>query len=290
MKEVAPGVLVESSYAPYNLVLIETEKGGIAVDLPPSPMYAMNWLEQARKAVGHVRYAVLTSATRERQFATAVCDVPIIAAEATLRVMEAYDEERPRREFLEDITVHYEEEVAVFDDLRPQKPALAFNERFTFYAGDRVLQFEVVAGAALGSLWVLVEDQNLLVAGDTVVAGAVPVMAETPDSKAWLNTMTSLARWQTVSSIIPGRGEQSIPSGEIEPQREFMRVMRRAARTLARRRADGLSLSQTAQELGQTFFNRHGQAAVKQIRASLEHLVAEVQAADGAGEGTTEED
>ena len=55
MKEVAPGLFVESSYPPCNLVLIVSDQGGIVVDLPPSPMHAMNWLEQARGISGTLR-------------------------------------------------------------------------------------------------------------------------------------------------------------------------------------------------------------------------------------------
>ncbi len=43
-----------------------------------------------------------------------------------------------------------------------------------------------------------------------------------------------------------------------------------------------LGLVQTAQELGQTFYNRLGQKAVKQIRAGLENLIAEVRRQEAA--------
>ncbi|MGC9520953.1 MAG: hypothetical protein ACP5HG_03605 [Anaerolineae bacterium] len=290
MKEVATDLFVESSYPPYNLVLIKTAKGGIVVDLPPNPVHAMNWLEEARAKAGKLRYVVLTDAQRERQLATAVCDVPIIAAERTLRIMEAYDEERPCRDFIEDLAARYPEESEAFDDWRPRKPSIAFNERFTLYLEECTLYFERVEGAGEGSIWILISPQEILIAGDTVAAGAVPAMAETPDSKAWLNTMTALARRSDVKSIVPGRGESFISLGDIEPQREFMRVMRRAARTLARKGTNDLSRAQTAQELAQTFFNRHGQKAVKEIKAGLERLVVEVEAAKGTDEEAEEED
>ena len=121
--------------------------------------------------------------------------------------------------------------------------------------------------------------EGILIAGDTVVADTPPLMDDTPDSKAWLNTMTLLSHQHEVTAIVPGRGLPFIPVGEIEPQREFMRVMRRAARTLARKGGPILSLAQTSQELGQTFYNRHGQKAVKQIKAGLENLIAEVETA-----------
>lgn len=280
MKEVAPGFFVESSYPPYNVVLITSDQGGIVVDLPPSPMHAMNWLEQARGIAGTLRYVILTGASGERQMGTAVCDVPIVATETTLRVMEAYDEDRPRREFLDSLAERYPGEIDAFDSLAPRKPMLAFNEIVTLYADGRALQLEAVAGAAPGSLWIWVADEGLLIAGDTVVSETAPPMTEVSDSKAWLDTMTSLAHRAAIKMIIPGRGAVTIPKAEIEPQREFMRVMRRAARTIAHKDADNLGLTRTAQELGQTFFNRQGQKAVREIKAGLERLVAEITASE----------
>ncbi len=276
MKEVAPGLFVESSYPPYNLVLIVSDRGGIVVDLPPSPIHAMNWLEQARGVAGTLRYVIITDGTRDRQMGTAVCDVPIVATEAMLRLMAAYDEDRPKQDFVDELVARYPDEVGAFDNLEPRKPMLAFTETFTLYTGSRELQIEAVEGAAPGSLWIWADDEELLIAGDTVVSDVVPPMADVPDSKAWLDTMTGLARRATVKMIIPGRGPVAISRAEIEPQREFMRVMRRAARTIAHKGADNLGFRQTAQELGQTFYNHQGQKAVKQIEAGLEHLVAEI--------------
>jgi glyoxylase-like metal-dependent hydrolase (beta-lactamase superfamily II) len=282
MKEVTPGFFVESSYPPYNLVLIITDRGGIVVDLPPSPMHAMNWLEQARGVAGTLRYVILTDGTRDRQMGTAVCDVPIVATETTLQLMKAYDEDRPRRDFMDDLVAAYPDEVGAFDNLEPRKPMLAFTEAITLFSGNHDFQIETVAGAAPGSLWIWAADEELLIAGDTVVSDVVPPMVDVPDSKAWLNTMTALAHHAHVKTIIPGRGAFAISKAEIESQREFMRVMRRAARTIAHNGSDNLGFKRTAQELGQTFFNRQGQQAVKQIKAGLEHLVVEIEALEMA--------
>lgn len=286
MKKVAPGIFVESSYAPYNLVLITSEVGGIAVDLPPNPVHCLNWLEQARAVVEPLRYVILTNGSMDRRLATAACDVPIVAAEGMLRVMQIYDDERRRRDYTELLAARYPDEAEAFDYLAPRKPTLALDDAATLRLGDRVLELEVVAGAAEGSLWIWLDEGELLIAGDTVIADGVPPMAEVPDSKAWLNAMAGLAHRTNVKKIVPGRGPASITRGEIEPQREVMRVMRRAARSIAHRGADSLGYARTSQDLGQTFFNPQGKPAVKEIRAGLERLVAELAEAEEAeGEG-----
>ncbi len=282
MKEIAPGIFVESAYPPYNLALIRTSQGGIVIDLPPNPLHALNWLEQARAVANPLRYVVMTDGKQERQFATAACNIPIIATTEILRAMAVYSEERGRREFAEALTSRYPDEVATLNKLAPHRPAFAFDDSFTFYAEERTLCFESIPGSAPGSLWVLVPSENLLIAGDTVVDETVPSLSHTPDSKAWMNTMSALAHREAVRSIVPGRGRPVITNGDIEPQREFIRVMRRAARTLLRRGSNSMSLSQTAQELGQTFFNRQGQKAVKEIKAGLEQLIREFTFEDAA--------
>ena len=292
MKEVAPGLFVESSLAPYNLVLIRTEKGGVLVDLPPNPVHALDWIEQARALLGHLRTIILTDTRRERQFSMVMDssrgtgDVPVVATEATRQVMRSYNEERPRRDLLDDLARTFPDAMAAIEAPMPRKPDLVFDQAVSLYAPGCVLQLRAVAGAAPGSLWVFVKDAGILIGGDTVVADTIPLMDITPDSKAWLNTMTGLSRQHDVREIIPGRGQSMISVGEIEPQREFMRVMRRAARTLARKGGSSLGLVQTSQELGQTFYNRQGQKAVKQIKAGLEHLIVEANATqliDGEG-------
>ncbi len=282
MKEIAHGLFVESSVAPYNLVLIGTARGGILVDLPPNPMHALDWIAQARAMLGQLRAIILTDARRERQFSTVMGSqqeaamVPIVATTATRRALQAYDEERARRELMDDLARAFPDVMAACENPLPRKPEFVFDDAIALYAPDRVLLLHAIHGAAPGSLWIEVKGEGLLIAGDTVVADAVPLMDSTPDSKAWLNTMTTLSHRHELREIVAGRGGPVIPVGEIEPQREFMRVMRRAARTLAHKGGNGLGLVQTSQELVQTFYNRLGQKAVKQIRAGLENLIAEV--------------
>jgi glyoxylase-like metal-dependent hydrolase (beta-lactamase superfamily II) len=289
MKEVFPGIFLETAYPPYNLVLIDTSHGVIAIDIPPRPVHAVNWLEQARSALGEIRYAIMTDASPERQMATAFWDVPIIATETTLRLMEAYDEDRERRSFIEDLTARYEDELNLIEHVEPRKPTLAFDETFRLYTDDRYLELSTSeGGAAPGSLWVFVPDQSLLITGDTVAVEDPPPLDLTPDSKAWLNSLGLIAHRRSVEHIIPGRGSGPITQEEIEPHRELMRVLRRSARKLAHGTSE-LDLAETAQDLGQTFFKGHGQVAVKRLQAGLEHLVAEVESEESSDDEESED-
>ncbi len=276
MQEIAPGIFVESAYPPYNLGLIVTDHGSIVIDIPPRPSHAWAWQQQVEEVVGKPRYAVLTDASMERQIAASLWNVPLIAGEAMLRALLAYDE-RGWREMLQVYITQYPEEADDLLRIKPHPPTLTLDKHFLLHYRTPPLEFESIAGGAPGSLWVTVPEHGLFFAGDTIVVDEPALLERTPDSKAWLNTLSNLARRTTIRHIVPGRGKSPIQRNDIETQREFIRVMRRTARTLAGN--NNFRLVQCAQDLGQAFYNAQGQKAVRRIRAGLEHLVAEIQQA-----------
>ena len=190
-----------------------------------------------------------------------------------LRTLIAYDE-RGWREMLQAYITRYPEESDELLRIKPHPPTLVLDKHFLMHYRTPPLEFESVAGSAPGSLWLNVPDLGLFFAGDTIIVDEPVPMERTSDSKAWLNTLSNLARRTTVRQIVPGRGKAPIHHSDIENQREFMRVMRRTARTLAGN--NKFRLIQCAEDLGQAFYNAQGQNAVKRIRAGLEHLVAEI--------------
>ncbi|MEJ5311017.1 MAG: hypothetical protein WHX52_14740 [Anaerolineae bacterium] len=274
MQEIVPGIFVESAYPPYNLGLIVTDHGSIVIDIPPRPSHAWAWQQQVEEVAGKPRYAVLTDASLERQIAASLWDVPLIAGEAMLRALMAYDE-RMWREMLQGYIAQHPEEADEVLRIKPHLPTLTLDKHFLLHYRTPPLEFESVAGGAPGSLWVTIPEHGLFFAGDTIIVDEPALLERTPDSKGWLNTLSALARRTTIRHIVPGRGKAPIQHSDIETQREFMRVMRRTARTLAG--TDNFRLIQCAQDLGQAFYNAQGQKAVKRIKAGLERLVAEIQ-------------
>lgn len=276
MQEIVPGIFVESAYPPYNLGLIMTDHGSIVIDIPPRPSHAWAWQQQVEEVAGKPRYTVLTDASPERQIAASLWNAPLIAGEAMLRALIAYDE-RTWREMLQVYITQHPEEADEVLRIKPHPPTLTLDKHFLLHYRMPPLEFESVTGGAPGSIWVTIPEHGLFFAGDTIVVDEPALLERTPDSKAWLNTLSNLARRNTIRHIVPGRGTAPIQHNDIEAQREFMRVMRRTARTLAGN--NNFRLVQCAQDLGQAFYNAQGQKAVRRIRAGLEHLVTEIQQA-----------
>ena len=276
MKEIAPGVLLETAFAPYNLLLIKTEDAAVVVDVPPNPLDAMNWLKQINTQTDHIDYLVLTDASLERQMSAMLWNTPIIASEETYQAMSVYDEDKSRRDLSQRFLDLYPEGGQFIDQLKPRKPMLAFNRSFTLHTRTPPLQFEIVDGVTLGSLWVLLPDLGILIAGDTVSVDDVPCFDYMLDSKTWLTTLATLSRRHSIKWIVTGRGSAPVHRGDIEQQREFLRVMRRTARKIARGNTRSGNINEIARDLGQVFFNNRGQRAVKQIKRGLEKLVEEI--------------
>ncbi len=285
MQEIASGVYVETSYSPYNVGLVVIDEGVVAIDVPPRPADAEAWRERVEDGVGPIRYAVLTDAHPDRIVAAALWDdIDIVASEATLRAVAAY-EDRPWRDLLQSAAKRYNEGAEVFAELKPHLPTIAGNRQFFLYRQDPPLSFEVLSGAAVGSLTVLVPDERILFTGDMVSVDEPPSLENTPDSKEWLNTLGSLAHQSSVRLLVPGRGRAPVPRGDLEQMREFMRVARRTAQTAARRNE---GVGRKAQDMGQAFYMEAGQRAVKSIKRGLEALIEEIERAEKTPENEDE--
>lgn len=277
MKEIVPGVYVETAYTPYNLLLITTSKGGVLVDLPCNAGDGLQWIDEAKKVAKKLKYVVLTCASPERQLAASYCPLPMIASREGRDYIARFHDEHTRRDMLSKLNHAYPAESTAMGDALPKRPQISFDESMDLYMGDRTLHFEPTDGAAPGSLWLYLDEEKLLITGESIAIGAAPLAQYTPDSKAWLNALADLAHRNDVDKVIPGRGRAPILLMEIEEQREVLRVMRRSTRSLTRA-SSGITPLSAAQDLAQTLFNAEGQRATRQLKAGLERLVEEYRA------------
>ena len=280
MQEIASGIFVETRYPPYNLGLITSADGGLVVDVPPRLPHARQWLREVQEVAGLIRYVVLTDAQPDRLIGAALWDVPIIASETTARYIAALDE-KTWPELLQIAQERFPAENISPEFLSPHRVTLACDRELRLYYRTPALQLETVAGAAPGSLWLTVPDQQVLFAGDSVAIHQPPVLDCAPDRQAWLESLAALKKRAAIRWIVPGRGCPVAPRGDLEAQREFMQVAWRTAQTLAQEPVVGTGLAQATRELREAFFPtaaKHSETQLR-IRHGLEQLVAEIHAA-----------
>ncbi len=279
MKEIIPGIFVERQYPPYNVGLIRLEETLLAVDIPPRPADAHAWRAAIEQQHGPIRYAILTDGQPERLVAATFWpDIPLIAHRDVPRYITKL-EEREWQELVQEVAAQHPEVEAHYFELAPHRVTLAFEERFTYQRHEPHLEFQAVDGIAPGALWIYLAKFNLIFAGDTVVLEEPQPLEHTPDSHALLNTLSTLANRNTIQQVVPGRGPELIDKAEIEPLREFVRVMRRTARSLARGQVTGADFTHAAQDIAQTFFphTKRSDHPMQKIRRGLHQLVAELQ-------------
>jgi glyoxylase-like metal-dependent hydrolase (beta-lactamase superfamily II) len=276
MQEIVPGIFVEDRYPPYNVALVTLDEGALAVDVPPRPSHARRWLREAQEIAGVIRYVVLTDAQLDRLLGASVWDVPIVAGEATARYLKSL-EEKEWQELLKVAQERYPEEASDIATLRRRRVMLAFDTDMYLYRREPPLELEAGAGAAPGSIWLFAPEEQVIFVGDTVAIDTPPVLEHTPDSKAWLNALGILANRASIQRIVPGRGPTAILRSELEPQREYLRVVRRSARSLARKEEPGAGIARESNELQQAFFPDLTKKSEEmgRIRRGLERLVEE---------------
>lgn len=234
MKQIAPNVYVSTEYAYVNVACVVGPLGVVSLDAPTLPRDALDWRRQIAQLTDQpIVYVALTDAHPHRLLSAALLQAPIAASETAYE--QAADYSRGFwRNVARRLKRSHPDQGEALRTLEPQLPSLLFSEQLTLHKAGRDVTLERIAGAAPGSSCVRVEEPDVLFLGDTLVVGKPPVTAECPDTKAWLNTLTSLRRPQMSDVIfIPGRGPMG-GQASTEPLSEYIRLARRRVRSLHR--------------------------------------------------------
>ncbi|MBN1920560.1 MAG: hypothetical protein JW892_04900 [Anaerolineae bacterium] len=279
MQEIAPNIYMEDRLAPYNLGVVVTEHGVIAIDMPPQPSQARIWLEELHDSWGQPRFLVLSDAQPERLIGAALAPMPMIVTQATAQCLTAFDD-KTWPEMLHGIGQIYPDEAEALADLHPRHPTLVLDQTLYLHYTTPPLRFEALTGNMPGSLMLTLPEQKILFAGDTVVVGQPPDLRYTSDFSVWLKTLTVLARRKDLKWIVPGRGSGPILRGELETQQEFMHALEHAAGRLARKADNSEGMAQATTDLQQVFFPHaaRGSAIHKTLRQGLELLASQKRA------------
>jgi glyoxylase-like metal-dependent hydrolase (beta-lactamase superfamily II) len=232
MEQIAPNIYVSTSFRFVNVGCVVGPTGVVALDAPTLPQDALAWRSQISQLTDRpIVYTVLTDAHPHRLLCAGLLTAPIVSSRA------AYDQaaEYTRgfwRSAIRRLTRYHPEEEEALRDVDPVLPEILFVDTLTLHKAGTDVTIQGVEGSAPGSAWIKPTDADVLFAGDTLVVGEPPVMDETPDTKAWLDTLTRLRRPLFAGTkFVPGRGSLSDQSAT-HPLSEYVRVARRRMRSL----------------------------------------------------------
>jgi len=245
MKEIAPNIYASTKYPGVNVGFIVMPAGAIAVDAPTLPQDARAWRQQIVETAGNpILYVVLTDAHPDRLLSARLLEAPIVATRAAYDQASAYTEGFWRG-VVESWARRYPEAAGDLAGAQIALPEIMFTDHLTLHKGGMDVTITRVAGATPGSAWIHLPELHVLFAGDTLVAETHPFLAAALDTKAWLNTLTSLRRARFSQTIIvPGRGPLCEQSATW-PLSEYIALARRRVRSLhkaGRARADTAGL------------------------------------------------
>lgn len=238
MKQIAPDVYISTTYPYVNVSCVVGADGVVALDAPTLPEDTLDWRQQIETQTAKpIVYTALTDAHPHRMLCAGLLGAPIVATQA------AYEAAIERthgfwRNFTRRLSRQHPEQEHALKEIEPVLPEILFGHVLTLHKAGTDVTIQCIHGAAPGSAWVDLRAQGVLFVGDTLVVGVPPVMADTPSTAAWLDTLSQLRRphYRDIA-FVPGRGPASDQSAT-EPLSEYIRVARRRMRSLHREQDD----------------------------------------------------
>jgi cyclase len=245
IQEIAPNVLVETTFHGANVGVIITGEGVILIDTPMLPDDARGWLQQIQERTDQeIIYIINTDHHRghvigNQHFPMAT----VIAHEFAWKNMKSYgDSFRTRllnlyRDRMPEAVKEWKK------SLRIVEPEITFTDRTILFKGDKEIHLIPLGGHTEATTVVYLPEDKLLFAGDLVVTDRPPFLSQA-DTKRWLDALSYLRKLR-YDLLIPGHGELTGKEAT-EKMSEFLRVVRRKVRSAYRA---GLSKADTARSL-----------------------------------------
>jgi len=279
MKKLTEDVYVSTEYPGVNVGFIVQPRGAIAIDAPTLPGDAEKWRQRViGTAGGPILYVVLTDTHPDRLFSAWRLGAPIVAARP------AYDEALEYtagfwRSAIDMWTRRYPEAAEELSREAIQLPQIMFSKSVILRKGGSDVRVERADGNAPGSAWIYLRDRELLFTGDTLTVDAHPVMGATPDTKAWMDTLTTLRRprYEGVT-LIPGRGPVGDQS-DTRPLSDYLALIRRRVRSLLRGEVTRSDKAAVVSELMEVFpvDEADKDFIQRRVKASLDRALEELE-------------
>lgn len=278
MKKIAPNIYASTEYPEINIGFIVGSEGIIAVDAPTMPQDARAWRQMILDMTDlPIMYTVLTDAEPHRILSAGELKAPIVATRAAYKRAVSYTDGFWRN-VVRKLKRRYPEEEKELSKVNVVLPEILFSGKLKLHKGGAEVTVQAIAGNAPGSAWVDMRDEGVIFLGDTLVVGTPPIMEETPDTKAWLSTLTTLRRPRFADiALVPGRGSISDHSVTRKIS-EFIRLARRRMRSLHRTDGSQKDASKFVDELLALFptAEEEQDQLNKRVKSGLERVYEEL--------------
>ncbi len=232
MREISPGIFVETDQRGANYGGILTNDGVIVIDTPIVPKQAVAFRDELRRVSGGKPFLFVINTDHHRghimgnQF---FVPTPVVAHDFAWKHMKGYGDNFKQRVI--DSFKKEPEIQAQFTNIEIVVPKVTFSHRLDIVRGGRDLRIIRIGGHTVATSVVWLPNERILFVGDAVWVDQHPYMAQA-NSKEWLDGLTFIRKLKA-DQIVPGRGPVC-GRDATERMSEYIRYMRARVRLFHR--------------------------------------------------------
>ncbi len=232
MREISPGIFVETDQRGANYSAILTDDGFVVIDSPIVPKQAIAFRDELKRIAGDKPFLYIINTDHHRGHIVGnqyFVPTPVVAHDIAWKHMKGYGDNFKQRVI--DSFKKEPEIQAQFTDIQIIVPKITFSHRLDIVRGGRDIRIIRIGGhtAATSAIWL--PNEKILFVGDAVWVDQHPYMAQ-GNSKEWLDGLTFIRKLRS-DQIVPGRGPVCGREGT-ERMSEYIRYMRARVRTFHR--------------------------------------------------------
>lgn len=232
MREISPGIFVETDQRGANYGAVVTNDGVIVIDTPIVPKQAVAFREEMKRLTGGKPFLYIINTDHHRghivgnQYLT---PTPVVAHDIAWKHMKGYGDNFKQRVI--DSFKKEPEIQAQFTNIQIIVPKVTFSHRLDIVRGGRDLRIIKVGGHTAATSVIWLPNERILFSGDAVWVDQHPYMAQA-NSKEWLDGLTFIRKLRS-DQIVPGRGPVCGREAT-ERMSEYIRYMRARSRMFHR--------------------------------------------------------
>lgn len=205
MREISPGIFIETDHRGANYAGIVTDVGVVVVDTPMVPSQARAFRDELSRVSGKKPFLYLVNTDHHRGHILGnqyFQPTPVVAHEQAWKHMKGYGDNFKQRVI--DSFKKEPEVQAQLTDIQVIVPKITFSHRLDIVRGGRDLRIIRIGGHTAATSVIWMPDERILFVGDAVWVDQHPYMAQA-NSKEWLDGLTFIRKFKP-DKIVPGRG------------------------------------------------------------------------------------
>jgi len=243
MKEIAPGILIETGYEGVTVGAVRTPEGVCMIDYPLLQKDILAWQTICtRPEVGSKRLIVLLDDHPDRAGGCKGTRSPIMAHTLTSKSLHG----RPSTTKMQGMeTGNNWEIIPEIATIEWPQPEITFSESVTIGWADNPIIIENRPGPTRGALWVTLPESKVIFVGDAVLPDQPPFLFAA-QIDPWVENLDELkSSTYNDYTIISGRGAL-VTKDDIRNNQKFLKKAARSFERLNNQKADLTKVQKTA--------------------------------------------